>query len=203
LSKAEKLTKRVTEALDSCQFNIAVEETRNFAWHVFCDYYIEAVKDRLYKPEHYGEEKRKAAQYTLYAVLCRILQLLAPIMPHVTEEIYQTMYAEEQGWKSINLSPWPTSDEKRIDEEAEKCGDLIAAVINEIRREKSERHLPLNTQIKKLTVYAGEKDLAKMVMEGKEDIAGTCKVAYFEIILRKGEGREVKPYDKVRFVAEY
>jgi valyl-tRNA synthetase len=203
LSKAEKLTKRVTEAFDSCQFNIAVEETRNFAWHVFCDYYIEAVKDRLYKPEHYGEEKRKAAQYTLYAVLCRILQLLAPIMPHVTEEIYQTMYAEEQGWKSINLSPWPTSDEKRIDEEAEKCGDLIAAVINEIRREKSERHLPLNTQIKKLTVYAGEKDLAKMVMEGKEDIAGTCKVAYFEIILRKGEGREVKPYDKVRFVAEY
>jgi valyl-tRNA synthetase len=203
LSKAEKLTKRVTEAFDTCQFNIALEETRNFAWHVFCDYYIEAVKDRLYKPEHHGEEKRKAAQYTLYAVLHRILQLLAPMIPHVTEEIYQIMYAEEKRCRSINLSSWPIPDEKRFDEEAEKCGDIIMAVINEVRREKSEKHLPLNTQIKRLTVHAREKELAKMVMAGKEDISGTCKVGYLEIILKKGEGREVKPYDKITFVAEY
>jgi valyl-tRNA synthetase len=180
-----------------------LEETRNFAWHVFCDYYIEAVKDRLYKPEHHGEEKRKAAQYTLYTVLHRILQLLAPMIPHVTEEIYQTMYAEEKRCRSINLCSWPILDEKRFDEEAEKCGDIIMAVINEVRREKSENHLPLNTQIKRLTVHAGEKELAKMVMAGKEDISGTCKVGYFEIILEKGEGREVKPYDKITFVAEY
>jgi valyl-tRNA synthetase len=203
LAKAEKVTKKATEAFETCQFNIAVEETRNFAWHVFCDYYIEAVKDRLYKPERYGEERKRAAQYTLYTVLYRVLQLLAPITPHVTEEIYQIMYAEEKVCKSVHLSPWPTSGEKLIDEEAEKTGDLIVAVINEIRRDKSERHLPLNTQIKRLTVYAGTKDSAKMIMEGKEDIAGTCKVGYFEILLKKGEGREVKPYGDVRFVAEY
>jgi len=203
LSKAEKLTRRVTEAFEVCQFNTAVEETRNFAWHVFCDSYIEAVKDRLYKPEAYGEEKRKAAQYTLYTVLFRVLQLLAPITPHVTEEIYQTMYAEDLGFKSINVSSWPTVDEKRLDEEAEKRGDIIAAVIDEVRREKSEKHMPLNTPIKRLTVYADGKDLAASVMDGKEDIAGTCKVQYFEILLKKGEGREVKPLGKIRFVAEY
>ena len=49
LSKTENLTKKVTEAFEKCQFNIAVEEIRNFTWHVFCDYYIEAVKDRLYR----------------------------------------------------------------------------------------------------------------------------------------------------------
>jgi len=203
LSKAEKLTKKVTEAFDTCQFNIAIEESRNFAWHVFCDYYIEAVKDRLYKPEAYGEEKKKAAQHTLYTVLYRILQLLAPITPHITEEIYQTMYAEDKEEKSITVSSWPTLAEKLIDDDAEKCGDLIVAVINEIRREKSEKHLPLNTPIKKLTVYAGTKESAKMIMEGKEDISGTCKVGYFEIILKKGEGREVKPYSDVQFIAEY
>ncbi|MEM3668665.1 MAG: valine--tRNA ligase, partial [Candidatus Bathyarchaeia archaeon] len=53
LSKAQKLTQRVTEALEKCQFNIALEEIRNFTWHLFCDQYIEAVKDRLYKPEVY------------------------------------------------------------------------------------------------------------------------------------------------------
>jgi valyl-tRNA synthetase len=203
LSKAEKLTEKTTDALEKCQFNIAVEEIRNFAWHVFCDCYIEAVKDRLYKPEVYGKEKRKAAQHTLYTVLHRILQLLAPITPHITEEIYQAMYGEEKGFRSVHLTPWPKSNERLMDEEAEKQGDLIVAVITEVRREKAEKHMSLNAQIKKLTIYAGEKEAAKTMTEGKEDIAGTCKVGQMEILLKKGEGREVKPYNDVHFVAEF
>jgi valyl-tRNA synthetase len=202
LSKAEKLTKTVTEALEKCQFNIAMEEIRNFVWHIFCDYYLEAVKDRLYKPEIY-REKRKAAQYTLYTVLYRILQLLAPTTPHLTEEIYQTMYAEDKGYKSIHLSPWPKLDEKRISEEAEKHGDLIMAVITEVRREKAEKRMPLNTQIKKLTIYVGEKEMAETIMENSEDIVGTCKVAKIDVLPKEGEGREIKPYSKMRFVTEY
>jgi len=203
LSKTEKLTKKVTDALETCQFNIAIEEIRNFTWHVFCDCYIEAVKDRLYKPDFYGKEKREAVQYTLYTVLYRILQLLAPITPHVTEEIYQIMYAEDKNHKSVHLSPWPTLDEKLVDEEAEKRGDLIIAVITEIRREKAEKRMPLNTQIKKLIIYAGGKDTAEIIMEGREDISGTCKVANIEVLPKKGEGREIKPYSDIQFLAEY
>jgi valyl-tRNA synthetase len=203
LSKTEKITEKMTDALDTCQFNIALEEVRNFAWHVFCDCYIEAVKDRLYKPEVYGEEKRKAAQFTLYTVLQRILQLLAPITPHITEEIYQALCARNKSFKSIHLSPWPKLEKKLIDEEAEKKGDLIIALITEIRREKAEKHMPLNAQIKKLTVYAGDKEAAKTVMEGKQDVEGTCKVEYLEIVLKKGEGKEVKPYSNIHFVTEY
>jgi valyl-tRNA synthetase len=202
LSKAEKLTKTVTEALEKCQFNIAMEEIRNFVWHIFCDCYLEAVKDRLYKPEIYGE-KRKAAQYTLYTVLYKILQLLAPTTPHLTEEIYQTVYAEDKGYKSIHLSPWPKLDEKRISEEKEKHGDLIMAVITEVRREKAEKRMPLNTQIKKLTIYVGEKEMAETIMENSEDIIGTCKIAKIEVLPEEGEGREIKPYSKMRFVTEY
>jgi len=203
LSKAERLTERVTEAFEKCQFNMAMEETRNFTWHVFCDCYIEAAKDRLYRPESYGEEKKKAAQYTLFTVLHRILQLLAPIMPHVTEEIYQTMYAAEKGFKSVHLSPWPKTDKTLIDEEAEKRGDMIMAVITEVRREKSEKHLPLNRQIETLKIYAGDEETANMIEEGKEDIRGTCKVANIEILPESGDGKEVKPCTDVRFVAEY
>jgi valyl-tRNA synthetase len=113
------------------------------------------------------------------------------------------MYYEQKSHSSINLSPWPGSEEAIIDEDAEKRGDLIVAVINEIRRDKSERRLPLNRPIKRLTVYAGEKDSSKTILEGKGDISGTCKVDYFEIKLQKGEGRKVNPYEKVSFVAEY
>ncbi|NIO37682.1 valine--tRNA ligase [Candidatus Bathyarchaeota archaeon] len=203
LSKTERLTQTVTEALDECQFNIAMEEIRNFTWHILCDGYIEAVKDRLYNPQLYGEEKKKAAQQTLYTVLYRVLQLLAPISPHITEEIYQAMYAEDKGFESIHLSSWPTVDKSRLIGEIEQQGDLIMAVISEIRREKAEKRLPLNTQISKLTIYSGGKGKAETIIKGKEDISGTCKVDEIEIVPRQGDGTEVKPYNDICFVAEY
>jgi len=202
LSKCERLTAKVTDALEKCQFNMALEELRNFTWHTFCDCYLEAVKDRLYNPEVYGQEKRKAAQFTLYVVLERVLKLLAPIIPHVTEEIFQTMYADEKSPQSIHVSPWPTTDEKLMDEEAEKHGDLVMAIITEVRREKAEKHLPLNAKIAKLTICAGEKTTAEMITQGQEDIAGTCKAVDIQVLSEKGKGREVKPYD-VCFIAEY
>ncbi|MEM1563802.1 MAG: class I tRNA ligase family protein, partial [Candidatus Bathyarchaeia archaeon] len=203
LSKAERLTQRVTEALEKCQFNIALEETRNFTWHVFCDQYIEAVKDRLYKPELYGEAKRKAAQYTLYTVLYRILQLLAPITPHITEEIYQHIYAEHVGEKSIHKTQWPQVDTSRIDEKAEKNGDLLIAVITEIRRDKAEKRKPLNTPIKLVKVYAGNEAFAEILAENREDIIGTCKIQRLEILPEKGDGRPVPQYPEVNFKVDY
>jgi valyl-tRNA synthetase len=202
LSKCERLTEKVTDALEKCQFNLALEELRNFTWHAFCDCYLEAVKDRLYNPEIYGQEKRKAAQYTLYSVLERVLKLLAPIIPHLTEEIYQGLYADEKSPTSIHVSPWPVTDEKHMDEMAERQGDLVMAVITEVRREKAEKHLPLNSKIVKLTIYAGEKNAAQAIEQGKEDIAGTCKAAYVHVSSGKGKGREVKPHG-VRFMTEY
>ncbi len=68
---------------------------------------MEAVKDRLYNPERQGEGGKVAAQHALYEVLYTVLQLLAPVVPHVTEEIYQTMYAEAKGCASLQVSPWP------------------------------------------------------------------------------------------------
>ncbi len=203
LSKAEKLTQKVTEALEKCQFNIALEEIRGFAWHIFCDQYIEAVKDRLYKPEIYGKEKTEAAQFTLYTVLYRIVQLLAPITPHITEEIYQTIYVEDIGQKSLQLTPWPKLDTERIDEDAEKKGDLVMALITEIRREKAEMRKPLNMPIKRVIIYSGSSDFAKIFSENKEDIAGVCKIEMLEILSEKRKGRQVQDIPGASFVSEY
>jgi valyl-tRNA synthetase len=203
ICKAEKVTQRVTEAFERCQFNIALEEARSFTWHVFCDQYIEAVKDRLYKPEVYGEAKRKAAQQTLYNVLYRIIQLLAPITPHITEEIYQNLYAEHFGIKSVHLTPWPIAEAAKIDEAIEQEGDLLMALINEIRREKAEKRKPLNSSIKRVKVYAGTPEKAKVLIENKEDITGTCKILELEILPEKGEGRKIAQFPEVKFESEY
>jgi len=203
ISKAENLTKKVTDAFEKCQFNIAVEDIRNFTWHVFCDAYVEAVKDRLYRPEVQGAEAKVAAQQTLYEVLYRILQLLAPVTPHLTEEIYQTLYADSKGYKSLHVSPWPEFNQAVVDEQAEKRGDLITALITEVRREKAEKRMSLNAQVKKLTVYAGDRGTVAIITEGSEDIVGTCKVANLEVIAKKGDGRQIAQFADVHFIAEY
>jgi len=203
LSKAEKLTQKVTEALEKCQFNIALEELRNFTWHIFCDLYIEAVKDRLYDPRFYGEEKTKGVQFTLYKVLYRIIQLLAPITPHITEEIFQTMYAEDVDQKSLQLTHWPELDVRKIDEESEKKGDLVMAVMTGIRQDKAVKKKPLNAPIKRVRIYAGNSEFAGILSESREDIAGTCKISEIEILPEKGKGRKVQENPEISFLSEY
>ena len=203
LSKLEKVTEKVGRALENYQFNIAMEEIRGFTWHVFCDQYIEAVKDRLYRKEVYGEEKRKAAQYTLYNAIYRILQLLAPFTPHITEEIYQIMYAKDKGYKSIHVSPWPSPDKKLIDEEAEARGEKVIALIAEVRRDKAKRRLPLNTEIKKLTIYAGNLENAEAFELGRDDLAGACRAKAIEIVSSDGEGIALEEFPEIKFKAEY
>jgi valyl-tRNA synthetase len=202
LSKTARLVARVTAAMEKCEFNVAIEEVRNFTWHTFCDCYVEAVKDRLYRVETYGEVKQRGAQHVLYEVLYAVLQLLAPVIPHVTEEIYQTMYAENKRCVSLQASPWPRC-EAWVDAEAEERGDVIIALISAVRREKAERHLPLNTQIKKLRVCAEDKKTADAVKAGCDDIVGASKVESLEISLGEARGREVADCPSMRFTAEY
>ncbi len=196
LSKTEKVTKKVTEAYEKCQFNIAVEEIRNFTWHVLCDFYVEAVKDRLYSPEVYGKANSSAAQNTLYETLYRILQLLAPVTPHLTEEIYQYMYLDGKGFKSIQVSPWPKFNADLVDEAAEKDGDLITAIMSEIRRDKAEKKLPLNAPIKNLAIYAKDEATAVAIQQGTVDIAATLKIEKIKVQAEKqGEDRQVAQYE--------
>jgi len=203
LSKLEQVTMKVTAALEKCQFNVATDEIRQFTWHSFCDNYIEAVKHRLYQPEKYGEESRTAAQHTLYTAIYRILQLLAPISPHITEEIYQLMYADDMKFESIHVSPWPEAQQELIDKETEKKGDLVVALMAEIRRDKAENQKPLNATIQKLVVYSENEDALQVLEQAKEDIEGTCKIDEIEFTKGSIEKKEVQGYPDIRFKTEY
>jgi valyl-tRNA synthetase len=188
--------------MEKCEFNVAIEASRNFAWHTFCDCYVEAVKDRLYRVETYGEAKKRSAQYALYETLFTILQLLAPVIPHVTEEIYQTMYADNKRPVSLQLSSWPVMKEL-VNNEAEAQGDTIIAVIGAVRREKADKHLPLNMPIKRLVICAEENKTADAIKAGIGDITGACKVEKLEVNVAKATGTQVTGCTNVWFNAEY
>jgi len=186
LTKLEKLTLTVTEAMDNFEFNTAIEEIRLFTWHILCDQYIEAVKHRLYGDR--SLEERLPVQYTLYESLYRILRLLAPICPFITEEIYNVLYLEDKKHESIHLSDWPKYNIEFVHEEAESTGELIIAIIETIRRMKAKKKIPLNAAMKEVTIFSEEEAWLEKLGRESSDIEGTCKIE--RLIFEKREGKE-------------
>ncbi|MEW5896968.1 MAG: valine--tRNA ligase [Nanoarchaeota archaeon] len=193
LSKLHRLIKTSTETFERYEYSRTKADVENFFWHTFCDQYLEIVKDRLYNPGIRGKEARKSAQQALFASLQAILKMMAPIMPHITEEIYQLYFAQKEGCKSIHISSWPQYDKDLLDENAELCGDLGADIINAVRKYKSEQQLSLKEEFSTLILNSKEAvpgsrdaniDFRKMIMSISADLKAVLRVK--EIVF-KGE----------------
>ncbi len=149
LSKFNRIVKECTENFDKYEYSKTKLEAEKFFWQVFCDYYLELVKDRLYTPEKYGEDTL-SAKHTLYSVSLGILKLFAPIMPHITEELYQLFYRSVEGKRSIHTSSWPEWREELFDKEAEMVGDEVVKIVAAVRKFKSEKQLSMKAPLSKL-----------------------------------------------------
>jgi valyl-tRNA synthetase len=151
-SKVNKTIKIVTKAFENYEYARTKLDVEKLFWQNFCDNYLEIAKDRLYNPDKRGEKERLSAQYVLYNSLNSILKMLAPIMPFITEEIYHLYFAEKENKKSIHNTSWPKYDEKLIDDKAEKSGDLLVSVLQDVRKAKSEANKSLKEPVSELII---------------------------------------------------
>ncbi len=133
----------VDEALTSYRFNDAAAALYRFTWSEFCDWYIELVKDDLYK----GDSLRQTtARYILWLVLEHLLRLLHPFMPFITEEIWQAL-AGKKAAPSIMLADYPR---RRPDWDYREGADemaLVMEVISGIRNIRGEMEVPPSKSI--------------------------------------------------------
>ena len=171
LSKLGNIINESTDSFLKYEYSKTKADVENFFWHSFCDNYLEIVKDRLYNPDKRGKEARVSAQYGLYNTLLAILKMMAPIMPHITEEIYQMYFAKQEKVKSIHISLWPKAE--KIDEKAEKIGDLGVYAVSKARQAKSEKNLSLKNPLKNLFIE-GKISSEEFEMI-KEDLIGATK----------------------------
>jgi len=172
LSKMQKLIKDCTASFDAYEYAVAKFAAEKFFWGTICDNYLEICKDRLYNPDSRGKDARLAAQFTLYKILLTTIKLVAPIMPHITESIYQSYFAKSDGAKSIHVSDWPRFEQSFVDEEAEKTGDIAVEIICAIRKFKSEKKVSLKKEVNiVIECTADQKQRIESVMG---DIKSTC-----------------------------
>ncbi len=130
LERLAQATEGATRALETYKFNEAASILYAFTWNEFCDWYIELVKDDLYGGD---PQTKHRAQSVLYTVLERLLRLLHPVMPFITEEIWQSLPGERPT-ASIMLASWPDAQglPRRRDGAArmEKIMDVVRAIRN-------------------------------------------------------------------------
>ena len=129
VSRLERLTMRVTELYDSFRFSPAALELYGTFWSELCDWYLELAKPRLY------EEDNEQVSGVLLWALERTLELLHPVMPFVTEEIWSFMPGREG---LLAVAPWPEADESRIDREAEAEVERLIEAVTALRRYRDE-----------------------------------------------------------------
>ena len=143
--KINSLIENSTESFENYEYSKVKAEFENFFWHTFCDDYLEIVKDRLYNAERSKEEK-ESANFTLYDCLLKNLKILAPIMPFITEELYQKYFLNAEKTKSIHVSEWP-KPLKIKDKGIEEAGDTAISIIHQVRQFKSKAGKSLKVPI--------------------------------------------------------
>lgn len=177
LKKLDILIKNITESFWDYEYSKAKQEFEQFFWNMFCDNYLEIVKKRVYQGKG---DKKISAQYTLYHSLLTILKLISPIMPFITEEIYQKYFRKFEKDKSIHISKWPSSPHPPDtlaksfathpkSDKKKNPFDILIKVISDVRAEKTKAKKPMNSECI-LTLEKNVQDKLKDVLNDLKDV---------------------------------
>jgi valyl-tRNA synthetase len=141
LSRMQRVIGEVESALNDYHFNQYAQTLYHYVWHEFCDWYLEMIK-----PDLYGEDAaaKRLAQSIALGTLEQILVLLHPVMPFVTEEIWQKLPGRSG---TIMESSIPGPDANRLDPQAEEAMGLIMDVVNGIRNVRGEMNVPPSSRV--------------------------------------------------------
>ncbi|MBR2976858.1 MAG: class I tRNA ligase family protein, partial [Oscillospiraceae bacterium] len=144
LSKLNTLIRDVTDNMNSYELGVASAKIYDFIWDTYCDWYVELTKARLYADD---EDDKKTVQKVLVYVLDRLLRLLHPYMPFITEEIWQAIPHEGD---FIMKAEWPVYDEALSFPTEEGEMEVVMEAIRAIRARRAEMNVPPS---KKATLY--------------------------------------------------
>jgi valyl-tRNA synthetase len=142
ISKLQLAEKQVAEALDSYRLDLAAQAIYEFIWNEYCDWYLELSKPILFDKSEGSEASKKGTRRTLIRVLETTLRLTHPLMPFITEEIWQKIkpLAGVKG-ETIMQAKYPVADETKIDQQALKDVEWLQAVILGVRNIRGEMNI--------------------------------------------------------------
>ena len=154
LGKLNEVIKTSTKNFERYEYSKVKQDVEQFFWSDFCDYYLETVKQLIYKGQGH---KKLSAQYTLYHAFLIILKMIAPVMPFITEEIYQEYFKKFEKDVSIHTSKWPKPGKEKYKGDWEK----IKENLSKVRQAKSSAHISLNAPVESITLPIKDYNIIK------------------------------------------
>ena len=136
LSKLNTLIAEVTENMDKYELGVAIQKIYDFIWDIYCDWYIEMTKARLFSDD---TDRKHTAISVLVYVLDQVLRLLHPFMPFITEEIWQSIPHEGD---ALIVAAWPEYRQELAFKAEEDQMESVMAAIRGIRNRRTEMNVP-------------------------------------------------------------
>ena len=139
VSKLQQTLKNIERAYSEYRFDLVAQELYQFIWDEFCDWYLEFAKVQI---QQGNESQKRATRRTLLSTLESILRLAHPVMPFITEEIWQIIIPLiRKDFESITLEKFPTSREEKIDDHSIEWVSTLKKLIDNVRSLRGEMNI--------------------------------------------------------------
>jgi len=184
------VTAEVNDALATYRFHEAANRIYDFFWGEFCDWYLELIKPRLNVEEGADKAQASIACGNLVNLFDASLRLLHPVMPFITEEIWQAIYEGQPPLKSIALAGYPQADEKQFDLKAETEMAILQDLIVNVRNVRAELKVEPKVKVP-IEVFAPEPGIRAMIEQNRvavERLANVEKITFVSDSLAKHAG---------------
>lgn len=178
INKCQDTKNKYNEYMNEYEIGLARLEADKFFWNDLCDNYLEIAKERLYQPEKHGYEQRKSGQQALYAVLLEVLKMYSPIVPHITEHIYQEFFREYESDDTLSASVFTTQD---VDKTYVEFGEVIKELVGEVRKFKTDRGMSMKDEIGQVTISTDAK-MIKLIEASTLDLKACTWAEAFKYV---------------------
>jgi valyl-tRNA synthetase len=162
-SRLQATEEKVAQAVASYRLDLASQAIYEFVWNEYCDWYLELTKPILAKGGA-SLETQAATRRTLIGILETILRLAHPLMPYITEELWQQVAPLiGRGGGTISKAPYPVADASKVDRDAESDVEWMKAVIVAVRTIRGEMNLSPAKEIPLMLAGGSDEDRARLV----------------------------------------
>jgi valyl-tRNA synthetase len=181
LSRFNGVAGYVNEALETYRFHEAASRIYDFFWGELCDWYLELIKPRLALEDRGDKSSALVACQNLALVFEGSLRLLHPVMPFITEQIWQALYAGRLPLKSIALAAYPQADDKQINLKAETQMAVLEDLIVSVRNLRAELKVESKHKVP-VQIFAPEPEIRTMIQQNEVAVERLASVKTMEFV---------------------
>ena len=178
ITRLLRAIEKATKDFERFEYSNARSAVEDFFWNDFCDNYLEMVKGRSYNEDGSDSAGQQSAIHTIYHCLEGILKLFAPIIPHVTDELYSHIFDDLHDKSIHSRGSWPKVENYLADEAAEKSGIATKEILDVVRKLKAEKNISIKWPIEELFISGEDKSLVESCFDDLAKVTNSEKITW-------------------------